>query len=808
MLELEENTMVDLSCKHCGLDCSTDEINLDDNVFCCEGCKMVYSLINEKGLCNYYDLNDHPGINRREQIRANKFSFLEDEDVVSQLISFRDSDLTYINLYLPAIHCSSCLYLLENIHKFNQGILSCEVNFAKKEARVVYNHHEVSLRTVAELLTKIGYEPFISLKDIKNAKPKTSKALIYRLGIAGFCFSNIMMMSFPEYLGLHENEKNILDIFRYMNFALALPAFFYCASPFFISAWSGLKNNFLNIDAPISLAIIVTFGRSIYEIFTATGGGYFDSMTGIIFFMLLGRVLQDKTYQNLEFDRDYSSYFPIAVLAVHDEGEKPVQLSELKKGDIIRIHHEEIVPVDGILSKGNAYIDYSFVTGESKVNRIETGEIIYAGGKQTGASFEMLIIKDVSQSYLTQLWKQAKVKTSAQLDQKSFIHYLSKYFSYIVLSIAALAAIYWWFHDPSKILAASTAVLIVACPCALLLSNSFSNGFILRILGFNKFFLKDAVSIEFIAGIRHIVFDKTGTLTNTKQFTVVYDGIPLTPAETKYVAGAVRQSKHPLSKAVYDFLKCREFTTPDSYNEISGQGIDCQSAGNKIKLGSENFIGMAPSNDKRSMVCVEINGEFKGKFFIENKYRERYEPVIKQLKEKYKLSLLSGDNDLEYKNLSKVFGDQNILRFNQKPEDKLAFIKSMQQKGESVMMIGDGLNDAGALMQSDVGIAIAEEGNNFTPASDVILGSSSFDQLPALLRLCSDGKNIIIASFIISIVYNIVGIYYSVTAQLSPIIAAILMPASTFSIILFTFSASLIMAKIRKLRTISPENKF
>ncbi len=805
MLETEEIIATDLTCKHCGLDCNTENIRINDQIFCCEGCKMVYALINDTGLCNYYNLNDHPGINQREQVRENKFSFLDDEGVVAQLINFKDQSTTHISFYLPSIHCSSCLYLLENIHRFNSGIKSCEINFAKKEARLIFNHSEISLRSVAELLTRLGYEPYISLKDVKDAKPKTSKALIYRLGVAGFCFSNIMMMSFPEYLGLHESEKNILELFRYMNFVLAIPTFFYSASPFFSSAWSGLKNKFLNIDAPISLAILVTFSRSVYEIYTGTGGGYFDSMSGIIFFMLLGRVLQDKTYQNLEFDRDYTSYFPIAVICVQDGVEKPVQLSELKKGDVIRIHNEEIIPVDGILSKGNAFIDYSFVTGESKVNRIETGEIVYAGGKQKGPSFELLIIKNVTQSYLTQLWKQAKVKNAIQQDQKSFIHYLSKYFSYIVFSIASLAAAYWWFFDPTKILAASTAVLIVACPCALLLSNSFANGFILRILGFNKFFLKDAVSIEFIAGIKHIVFDKTGTLTDANKFAVVYEGLQLSEKEIQYIAGAVKQSKHPLSKAVYEYLNVKQFPTPLQFNELTGQGIECEYEEGNIKLGSEAFTGQINSNDQRSLVCVVINGVFTGRFFIENNYRNGMSSVISNLKKDFELSLLSGDNNHEAENLRTVFGKINGLHFNQKPEDKLSFIKNIQSKGASVMMVGDGLNDAGALMQSDVGIAIAENGNNFTPASDVILSAESFNKLPNLLALCSDGKKIIIASFIISLLYNVVGIYYSVTAQLSPIIAAVLMPASTFTIILFTYTSSWIMAKFRKLETITPE---
>lgn len=801
MVELEEKPAVGVRCNHCGLECSNELIRSEEHVFCCEGCKLVYSLINETGLCNYYNLNDHPGINQRNTVRENKFSFLEDEAVESQIISFRNQDITQVVFYLPTIHCSSCLYLLENIHKFNKGIIQCEIHFARKEAKIKYKHSEVSLRQVAELLTRLGYEPHISLRDVAGAKPKTSKALIYRLGIAGFCFGNIMMMSFPEYLGLHGNEKSMTGLFRTLNLLLAIPAFFYCATPFFTSAWSGLRNKFLNIDAPVSVAIIVTFARSVYEVVSGTGGGFFDSMSGIIFFLLLGRVLQDKTYQHIEFDRDYTSYFPIAVSTIQNGEEVPVQVSNLKKGDIIRIFNEEIIPVDGILSTGKAFIDYSFVTGESEVNRIETGEIIYAGGKQMGAAIDLLILKDVSQSYLTQLWKQTKVKSREQQDRKSFVHFLSKYFSYLVFSISALAGIYWWIHNPANIFPAMTAVLIVACPCALLLSNSFSNGFVIRLLGYNKFFLKDALSIEFIAGIRNIIFDKTGTLTDTGNYHVVYEGEQLTHEEKIRIAATAKQSKHPLSKAVSDFMDIKSIPVMLSFEEYPGQGTKGIFDGYDIRLGSEEFTGQNQSEDKRSRVCVVVNGRYKGKFYIENQYRVKTEEVVAGLRENYKLSVLSGDNDKEAESLQRIFGQDSTILFNQKPEDKLAYVRKMQEDGGTVMMIGDGLNDAGALMQSDVGIAISDSRNNFTPASDVIMSAESFGKLPALLKLCDDGKKIIIGSFIISVLYNIIGVYYSVTAQLSPLVAAILMPASTFSIIIFTYGTSLFMARYRKLST-------
>ena len=374
-----------VTCSHCGEECTSENLLFDDKSFCCQGCKMVYQLLNNKGLCDYYSLNDKPGINQKFTIRKDKFAFLDDKSISQKLVTFSNREQTHVCFYLPQMHCSSCLYLLENLHKLNKHIISSSVNFTSREVSVIFNEG-VSLREVAELLTSIGYEPYISLNNLTGKESKVDKLMIYKLGIAGFCFGNVMMMSFPEYLGLNVFEHDLQVLFRIMNVLLALPVFFYSAQPFYISAWKGLKHKFLNIDAPIALAIIVTFGRSMYEVASGTGSGYFDSMTGIVFFMLCGRVLQDKTYQQLSFERDYTSYFPVAVSVVKDGIEIPTSLPNINLDDTLIIHNEELIPADGILTKGKAFIDYSFVTGESIPVLKEMGEIVYAGGKQKGGN--------------------------------------------------------------------------------------------------------------------------------------------------------------------------------------------------------------------------------------------------------------------------------------------------------------------------------------------------------------------------------------------------------------------------------------
>ncbi|MBL7707811.1 MAG: heavy metal translocating P-type ATPase metal-binding domain-containing protein, partial [Chitinophagaceae bacterium] len=770
-----------------------------EKIFCCDGCKMVYQILNEGELCEYYNLNENPGINQRVHVRKDKFAFLDDDKIQVQLISFRDDKQVHVTFYLPQMHCSSCLYLLENLHRLDPGVISSKVNFTRKEVDIVLLTPQTSLRKVAETLTSIGYEPYISLNDLKEKRPAINKSMVYQLGIAGFCFGNIMLMSFPEYLGIDASEVGLRGMFRWANFALAIPVLLYSSLPFYESSWKSLKHKFLNIDAPIALAIIVTFIRSAWEVISGNGGGYFDSMTGIVFFMLAGRIVQDKTYRQLSFERDYTSYFPIAVSVLKENTEVPTTLPDLKPGDTLLIHNEELIPADGILSKGKAFIDYSFVTGESLPVLKEVGELVYAGGKQTEGNIEILVVKEVAQSYLTKLWNRDEFKKQEQAKSVSFVHLLSRYFTYIVLTIALVTGIYWQLNDPSKLWPAVTAIFIIACPCALLLSNTFTNGNILRILGHNHFYLRSAQTIEDMAKATHIVFDKTGTLTSTQQQDINYEGTALTTYQQQQVAALASCSNHPLSKALAKHLgipKNREVT---GFKETTGMGVEGSVNGDLLRSGSYEFVAGKHNTQPGTAVYVSINNKVYGFFLFSNHYREAIPQLLNELKNDYRLSVLSGDNEAEKVNLERLLGRKATLLFHQKPEDKLQYIQRLQQQGEKVMMIGDGLNDAGALKQSDIGIAVAEQTNNFTPSSDAIIEARQFSRLTKFIRLCRANRNIVVASFVMSIVYNIIGIAFAVQGNLSPLVAAILMPSSSLSILLLTFGSSSLLARRMKL---------
>lgn len=790
--------MEQYTCYHCG-DRFKSGITFEEKLFCCNGCKTVYEIFSENDLTCYYDLQTSPGAIPKDI--QGKYDFLSQENIIEKLTEFNDGKVQITTLYIPHIHCSSCIWILENLNKLNPNISTSQVNFGKKNVRITYNSEECSIKEVVLLLSSIGYEPYISLDDYKTGKQHIDRTLIYKLAISGFAFGNVMFLSFPEYFNITSESEFWLEhykpLFRWLMFFFSLPVVFYASQDYFMSAFKGLRAKLLNIDVPIALGLAVLFIRSTIDIVFDLGPGFFDSLTGLVFFLLIGKFFQQKTYSFLSFERDYKSYFPIAITKVSINNEETaVQVYDIKKGDRLLIRNEELIPVDGILIKGNASIDYSFVTGESETVSKQSGDKLFAGGKQTSGIIEMEATKSVEQSYLTQLWSNDVFSKNKEEGFTNLTNTISKYFTVVILTIALSASLFWLMEDPSKIMNVFTAILIIACPCALALSAPFTYGNMLRIFGKLKFYVKNASVIEQLASINTIVFDKTGTITSNKKSRATYEGKSLSASEEAILKNTLRNSNHPLSRSLYSILKKNNILTLNHFKEHLGEGIEASYHNDHIKIGSASFVGYSQDTSVlNTSVHVSTNNNYKGKFTFYNTYRKGISKLFNNLNKNYDLVILSGDNEGELENLKKLLPSKTKLIFNQKPDEKLEYIKYHQTEGAKVLMIGDGLNDAGALAQSNVGIAISENVNVFSPACDAILDATKFNLLYKFIKASKSAVTIIKWSFALSFAYNSIGLYFAVTGQLSPIIAAILMPLSSISIVIFTTIATNFIGK-------------
>ncbi|MBE0661799.1 MAG: heavy metal translocating P-type ATPase metal-binding domain-containing protein [Bacteroidales bacterium] len=780
--------MSQLVCEHCGADCGSSPVVWNAKQFCCYGCKTVYEILHEKDLGQYYDIQPAPGIRIENPQQLKKFAFLDNPEIAEKLIGFKDGNTSKTTFFIPTIHCASCIWLLEHLNTLHPGITFSDVNFPKKEVHITFNNDQLTIRQLAELLSAIHYVPEITLDRLETKKPgKTNRSLLIKIGVASFSFLNIMMYSFPEYLpGGDLLEQDFKDIFGWLSFFLILPVVFYSANDYYLSAWKGLKHKIISIDVPITLGILALFLQSSWEVFNGNGIGYMDSLAGLIFFLLIGKWYQEKTYQALSFERNYKSYFPVAVTRIDGVDESITLISELRKGDRILVRNMELIPADARIVKGKGNIDYSFVTGEALPVPKNEGDFIYAGGRQVGSSIELNIEKEVEQSYLTQLWNQKSFRDEKSL-LKTHVNMVSHYFTIAVLMIAFTAFFYWLQKDLSTAVYVFASVLIIACPCALALTVPFAFGTTMRVFGRRGFYLKKTDVVEQIYRTNSIVFDKTGTITINREVDVKFQGADLSSEDKNLLHSLVKHSSHPLSITLKEFLKDHQAIEPDSYEEIPGMGITGKFGEVRINIGSKQFV-TGTSDDisiTESRVYISINNQMRGHFSISNVYRDGLKEVIARLGKKYQLHLISGDNEAEKQRLTSIFGSSASIHFNQSPTDKKAYIMELQNRGEKVLMIGDGLNDAGALAASDTGITIADDVFSFSPACDAIMSSSMFGQLDRFIAFTRSSFAVVRSSFVISLIYNLVGLSFAVSAMLSPLIAAILMPLSSITVVAF-----------------------
>jgi P-type Cu+ transporter len=781
-----------IKCYHCGEFCD-EKLWLGDKSFCCYGCKTVYEILSANELCEYYDLEKNPGL-QIKQSDIDTYEYLDDPDIRKKVLEFDSANFSKVSFLIPAIHCVSCIWLLENLHKIEKGVLRTEVNFAQKTVVVSYSPECVKLSTIACLLSSLGYTPKITLDAGAPEKPKTDRTLVMKVAVAGFCFGNVMLFSFPEYLGIDHSEKSLMEMFSWLNLLLSIPVYFYSGWRYVTAAVKSFRQKQINIDVPIAAGLTALFLRSSYDIATGTGPGYFDSFTGLVFFLLIGRWFQNKTYETLAFNRDFTAYFPLAVNKLVNDQWKPVIIYKLKRKDIVHIRNMELIPADSTLLDETAYIDYSFVTGESRPVKALKGNVVYAGGRLIGTPVTLVVEKETSQSHLTSLWNNEAFRKVSESKFHKIIDSAARKFTWIVLVIAAATSLYWYQTSPSQTWLVLTSVLMVACPCALALAAPFTYGSMLRVFGKHGLYLKNADVIERMAAIDAVVFDKTGTVTHGSEPQVEIVG-QLTTKDLGAVKTLTGYSTHPLSKLITKNIGAPSGAQVSFFRELPGQGIEGFYEGDFYRIGSAAFIRTVDwTRTVGSKVFVSRNDVAVGLLVVRTSVRKNISQMLRSLGKKC-VALVSGDGDSDRAEMRALFPGHARIVFNQAPQEKLAYIKELQQTGSSVLMVGDGLNDSGALKQSDVGIAITDDSGVFTPASDGILYGNNLIMLDRFLDLAKSSALILKWSFAISFFYNAIALSFAASGNLTPLVAAILMPISSVSVVSFSTVAVNITAR-------------
>lgn len=785
-------------CLHCGDPCDHQPRVTPAGTFCCAGCESVFALLAEHGLTAFYTCDVQPGLSQKclSARDPQRFAGFDDVGVAARFVVTR-GDRAEVTLPVPAMHCASCLWLLEQLWRFHPGILRSEANLLRRTVSVEFRPESISLRQIAEQLASLGYEPVID-QEPPNRTPLARRHLYLRIGLAGFAFGNVMLFSIPRYVNGAPLEPQFQALFGWLNIAFSLPVLMFSARPYFTSSWAALRARAITLDVPIALGLAVLFGRSVVEVATRTGEGFFDSFAGLVFFLLIGKLFQHKAFDELSFDRTMKSFLPLSVRAGTGDDLRVTPVQDLRSGDEMVLRPGEVIPADAVLMSDEGAIDLAFVTGEQAPVAIRRGSYVQAGGRVTRHAIRLTVAKPVSTSRLAELWSHPVFRTPKQHWLPSVLATFGQWFTVAALALAAIGAALWW-PDGRKAAEVATAVLIIACPCAFTLAAPITLGTAMGVLGRAGFFLKNPETALDLGRVDEVVFDKTGTLTvSTASATMAQHDF--NDADWRLVRRLAAESVHPISRAIAADVTTHEAAT--DVREVPGRGITGTIGGHAVSLGSAAFfadrgrLAQVDSVSPELTAWASIDRGTPRLIRLLPAERPHIRSAIAAIKNTFIVRLLSGDRASA--SLSgtwqSAFGER--MHFDQSPEDKLAAIRAAQARGGRIAMIGDGLNDAAALAAADVGIAVSDDTACLVPACDAVIRGDRLVNLPAFLAYARRGRRVIVLCFTVSLIYNALGLGLALAGHLTPLATAILMPVSSLTIV--ALSAGLMRARIRE----------
>ncbi|MEO7272526.1 MAG: heavy metal translocating P-type ATPase metal-binding domain-containing protein [Vicinamibacterales bacterium] len=781
-------------CRHCGLPCDGGAVSPAKGPFCCVGCEAVFDLLAAQRLTDYYaGCAVPPGNSLKESDRraADRFAGLDDPEMAARLVQFDDGRTAVATFAVPSVHCGSCVWLLERLWRFDPAITRSEVNLQRRTVRVEFRSDATSARRLAELLASLGYEPTVDGETSAGSVPRTRRRLYMQLGVAGFAFGNMMIFSIPRYANGQPLAGGFQALFDGLNLALALPVLLFSAADYFRIGWRAVRARTIAIEVPVSIGLAVLFGRSVADIATGRGPGFLDSFAGLVFFLLIGRLFQQKAFERLAFDRSFRSFLPLTVQVQQGAAIRSTSVGALRPGDILVLRRHEIVPADTHLLDVDAAVDYRFLTGEETPVVVRRGERVRAGGRAASA-MRLRVLHTPSESELASLWANPAFTTHKARWIVGMGARFGAWFTLLACGLALAGAVAWW-PDAAASMTIATAVLIVACPCALTLSAPIALGTAMGMLGRRGLYLKDAAVVLDLSRIDTVIFDKTGTLTTTASLAVVAVG-GLTSRQWALAQQLAAESSHPVSIAIaradQTLVASQTHTSgdhqavarPAHLREVAGEGVTGTIDGEQVAIGSAGFVAgltrqpVGPPD--RTFVAV---GQAVGWVHVTATARPGIEAAARALQLEHALVLASGDSAGEERQWAPLFGPS--MHFRQTPEDKLALVEAQRQAGRHVLMVGDGLNDAGALRAADVGFSVCDDSACIVPACDGVIGGGRLADLPAVLRFARRVRQVVIACFVVSVTYNVVGLTLALTGALSPLASAILMPVSSLTIV-------------------------
>ncbi|WP_187647893.1 heavy metal translocating P-type ATPase [Nitrosophilus labii] len=813
--------MSKISCDHCNLEFDEkvmieDEIDGEKKYFCCKGCRGVYHLLKEEGLDSFYDklgsTKLQPAVKKEDDLK--KFDL---EGFIKKYVKVRDDGLHEINLIMEGIHCAACVWLNEKVLHQTPGVIEATINYTNNKAKIVWVPEEIKLSKIIETIRSIGYNAYPYDPKLQEERAVKQRRDYYaRILVAVFATMNIMWIAIAQYVGLFTGmRRDIKDILNFAEFVLATPTLFYSGWVYYRSAYYGLKHRFVNMDLLVATGATLAYIYSIYAMVTRTGEVYFDSVTMIVTFILVGKYLEVLSKKQAVDTLDsILGTIPTEVTVVKENEKALVMVENVEPGDIIEIKPGEKVVIDGIIVNGSASFDESSLTGESEPVFKKEGDEVLSGSICLDGVVRYRAKKDFSTSLLSNIVSLLEDSITKKPKIERLVNQISGYFSVTILSIAFLTFLGWYFYagEFEKALIVAISVVVIACPCALGLATPMATLVGIGIAAKRGLLFKEAAFLETMAKSDMLVLDKTGTITEGKPTVITYE--KLKDFDESIVLELVKNSNHPISKGVERFIVekvvrwqgVKEGRSEDEYfcththththtsilkveefKEIKAKGMIAKIDGKRVLGGNiellKEFGIDIEIESENSIFLVAIENELVAIFELSDKIKEGAAEAIAKIKEMgIRVVMLTGDNEKVAKKVADTLG---IEEFYAKllPQDKSAYIDKFHKGGHIIVMAGDGINDSIALACSDIAIAMGSGADVAISVSDIVLLDEKPKSIYEAYKISRRTFKAVKENLALSLIYNTFAVPVAVMGFVNPLVAAISMSLSSLLVV-------------------------
>ena len=778
---------VNSQCSHCKEMIINDyilELNNEVKHFCCAGCRSVFQILTTSGLSDYYKYQDSR-VKQKAIETTDSYQYLDDSEFWQKYVSHIDGQYKF-TFFIEGVHCSACLWLLEKLPNFIPELNNARLNMSDSILEIIFTN-QCRLSDIAKKIVEFGYKPHPITEDTqaKELSDKEEKKNLVRIGIAFACMGNIMLYSLSNYAGADGSYKELFNLYIFLCF---LPVILYCATPFYRSSISALRQRKVSIDVPISVALVMGTVMGVYSLFSKSDSLYFDTLSTLVFLLLLVRYFLRKVQTKSMGFHDFKSSMVgrKAFKQLSDGTFKEVLSSFLKLGDTVKVLAHEIIPIDGKLKNGQASINNSLLTGEIKPQKVAMEDQIYCGAKNLDQELLMEVTSTLDQSRLGKILDNIQLGHSHQTKISQLSETLAQRFVLVISSLSIFCFLYF-FNLGGVDLAFSRTItlLIITCPCALALTTPLALLTGMSLLAKRGVFIKDETVLENLAQAKKIFLDKTGTLTKGDFKVVDINRIVKEDLYIKILYNLEKKSQHPLAKSIVQYLELNFIDLDaelDWVEEVPGVGVKGRFNATNYQVKSS---GSSYDDEEYFSYVTLYKGEDKViDIKLADELREGVKPALDQLRHlQIDPYIVSGDKEKIVNNIAAKLGIpiQNVYS-QQSPESKLQLIESHPR----TIMVGDGINDALALQKAWVGIAVGGSADVSLKAAAVHMNNRGVEYIYKVICAAKSVVNNIYFNLAISLFYNIIGVYLTFSGQISPVVAAILMPISSVSVLIST----------------------